>query len=82
MCECVRGIICKLNIQMLGETTPCGLSMQGFAPHISPFVQLRDLGGLLNTAGYSLTTIVRCIDRASVLTHGCSNTFSCLGPSI
>ncbi|XP_064399063.1 arginine-hydroxylase NDUFAF5, mitochondrial-like [Halichondria panicea] len=29
----------------------------GFAPHISPFVQLQDLGGLLNAAGYSLTTI-------------------------
>ncbi len=33
-------------------------SVQGFSPHISPFVQLRDLGGLLNGAGYSLTTIV------------------------
>lgn len=29
----------------------------GFAPHISPFVEPRDLGGLLNQSGFTLLTI-------------------------
>jgi hypothetical protein len=32
--------------------------LQGFSPHISPFAELRDMGSLLNRAGYNLTTIV------------------------
>lgn len=36
----------------------CCYWLQGFSPHISPFVQLRDMGALLGQAGYSLTTIV------------------------
>lgn len=31
---------------------------QGFAPHISPFTDVRDLGNLLNRAGYTMLTIV------------------------
>ncbi|CAH1791804.1 unnamed protein product [Owenia fusiformis] len=29
----------------------------GFAPHVSPFTEVRDLGNLLNRAGYTLLTI-------------------------
>lgn len=29
----------------------------GFAPHISPFTEMRDLGALLGRAGYTLTTV-------------------------
>jgi len=29
----------------------------GFAPHISPFTEIRDIGGLLNQAGFSMLTI-------------------------
>eukprot|EP00731_Ephydatia_muelleri_P022218 Em0014g809a len=29
----------------------------GFSPHISPFTEMRDLGGLLGRAGYTLTTV-------------------------
>jgi len=42
--------------------------LQGFSPHVSPFVQMRDLGSLLNQAGFSLTTIVSVEDGA--WTHG------------
>ena len=34
------------------------LLFQGFAPRISPFVAVRDLGNLLNRAGFNLLTIV------------------------
>jgi NADH dehydrogenase [ubiquinone] 1 alpha subcomplex assembly factor 5 len=30
----------------------------GFSPHVSPFVQVSDIGGLLNRAGFTITTIV------------------------
>lgn len=29
----------------------------GIAPHVSPFTQIRDIGGLLNRAGYTMLTI-------------------------
>lgn len=29
----------------------------GVSPHISPFVDIRDIGGLLNRAGFTLLTI-------------------------
>ncbi len=31
---------------------------QGFAPHISPFTSVQDLGNLLNRAGFTMLTIV------------------------
>lgn len=34
------------------------LSLQGFAPHISPFTDVRDLGSLLNNSDFTLLTIV------------------------
>ena len=34
------------------------VSFQGISPHVSPFVELRDMGGLLGQAGYALTTVV------------------------
>ena len=34
---------------------------KGFAPHISPFTEMRDLGGLLGRAGYTLTTVVSVV---------------------
>jgi NADH dehydrogenase [ubiquinone] 1 alpha subcomplex assembly factor 5 len=29
----------------------------GFAPRVSPFVEVRDLGGLLNSSGFTMLTI-------------------------
>lgn len=29
----------------------------GLAPHISPFAQIRDVGGLLNAGGFTMLTI-------------------------
>ncbi len=34
------------------------LYLQGFSPHVSPFVQLNDLGSLLSQASFTLTTMV------------------------
>ena len=34
-------------------------TLQGFAAHVSPFTEMRDMGNLLTRAGYSLTTVVR-----------------------
>ena len=33
-------------------------SLKGFAPHVSPFTELQDVGSLLTRAGYTLTTLV------------------------
>lgn len=32
--------------------------LQGISPHISPFTDVRDLGNLLNRAGFTMLTIV------------------------
>lgn len=32
--------------------------LQGFAPHISPFTGMQDIGNLLTRSGYSLLTVV------------------------
>lgn len=37
----------------------CGIR-QGFAPHVSPFTDVRDLGNLLAQAGFTMLTIVSC----------------------
>ena len=37
------------------------LYLQGFAAHISPFAEVRDLGNLLTRSGFSLTTVVSCL---------------------
>lgn len=37
----------------LAEQERCG----GLSPHISPFMQIRDVGGLLNSTGYTMLTI-------------------------
>ena len=40
--------------------------LQGFAAHVSPFTEMRDMGNLLTRAGYSLTTVV-CYARPEKL---------------
>jgi NADH dehydrogenase [ubiquinone] 1 alpha subcomplex assembly factor 5 len=44
----------------------------GFSPHISPFVQLSDVGSLLTRAGFTITTIVSA-------THGETTLMETLG---
>ncbi|RXG52780.1 NADH dehydrogenase [ubiquinone] 1 alpha subcomplex assembly factor 5 [Armadillidium vulgare] len=41
------------------EVFPCKelFSISGFASHVSPFTEIRDIGGLLNQAGFTLLTI-------------------------
>ena len=34
------------------------LSLQGFAAHVSPFTEIRDIGGLLTHCGFTMLTIV------------------------
>ncbi|KAK4023678.1 hypothetical protein OUZ56_009077 [Daphnia magna] len=43
----------ELRGSLLGETEREG----GFAAHISPFAAIRDIGGLLNSAGFTMLTI-------------------------
>lgn len=31
---------------------------QGFAAHVSPFTEIRDIGGLLSQCGFTMLTIV------------------------
>ena len=44
------------------------LFLQGFAPHISPFAEVRDLGNLLTRSGFSLTTVVSLFCGKSMMT--------------
>lgn len=36
------------------------ISPQGFAAHVSPFTEIRDIGGLLSQCGFTMLTIVSC----------------------
>ena len=49
----------KLSIYLICQTVINSLLLlQGFAPHISPFTSVQDLGNLLNRAGFTMLTIV------------------------
>ena len=52
-------LIVSINIKL-----SLRLLCQGFAPHISPFAQMRDCGNLLTRAGFNLTTVVSMYEKS------------------
>ena len=46
-----------MPIELNANLSDCLTIIQGFAAHVSPFTEVRDVGALLNRAGFTMLTI-------------------------
>ena len=65
----VQVLVSSIKSFMSHATVYFSLLVQGIAPHISPFTEMRDVGGLLTNAGFNMTTLVSTSIHTLVYPH-------------